>query len=325
MVEAVAVPPVAPQVELDPGLDLFEEIERLKVETDTVLLAHYYQEDDIQDVADFIGDSLDLARKAQSVTRRRILFAGVHFMAETAKILNPDKTVLIPDLRAGCSLAESCPPDQFALFKAEHPDHVVVTYINCSADIKALSDIIVTSTNAVDIVNSIPTDQPIIFAPDRYLGAWVRKQTGRDMVLWDGSCIVHETFSHKKLVQLKMRHPEARTIAHPECPENILNEADFIGSTRKLLNFVSSDPSRAFIVVTEPGIMHQMKKNEPEKTFIPALSEDETCNCNNCPFMKMNTLEKVYHTLLAGQPEIVMDEDLRRRAEKPLLAMLARS
>lgn len=319
------VPVVAPETPVDPSLDLFAEIERLKKETDTILLAHYYQEGDIQDLADFIGDSLDLARRAQAVTHQRILFAGVHFMAETAKILNPSKTVLIPDLRAGCSLAESCPPDAFAKFKAEHPDHVVVTYINCSADIKALSDIIVTSTNAVDIVNSISEDQPIIFAPDRYLGGWVMKQTGRDMVLWNGSCIVHETFNHKKLVDLKVRNPQAKVVAHPECPEVILNEAHFVGSTRKILNFVSDDPAEAFIVVTEAGIIHQMKKNEPNKTFIPALNNDESCSCNDCPFMKMNTLEKVYRTLKTGIPELVMDERLRTAAEKPLLAMLARS
>ncbi|MDJ0836884.1 MAG: quinolinate synthase NadA [Acidobacteriota bacterium] len=313
------------RLDIDPTLDLFEEIERLKEETNTILLAHYYQENDVQDVADFIGDSLDLARRAQSVTHSRILFAGVHFMAETAKILNPSKTVLIPDMAAGCSLADSCPPDEFARFKTAHPDHIVVTYINCTAETKALSDIIVTSTNAVDIVKSIPRDQPIIFAPDRYLGAWVSKQAGRDMVMWDGSCIVHETFSHKELVRLKVEHPHAGVVAHPECPEAILGEADFVGSTRKLLNFVSDDPRDTFIVVTEPGIIYQMQKNEPGKTFIPALSEDESCNCNNCPFMKLNTLEKVYLTLKTGGPEIVMDERLRRRAERPLLAMLERS
>lgn len=315
----------AAAVEIDPTLDIYEEIERLKRETDTILLAHYYQENEIQDVADFIGDSLDLARRAQKVTRNRILFAGVHFMAETAKILNPSKTVLLPDLRAGCSLAESCPADAFAHFKQRHPDHMVVTYINCTAHIKAMSDIIVTSTNSVDIINSIPKDQPIIFAPDRYLGAWVMKQTGRDMVLWDGSCIVHETFSHKKLVEMKIQYPNAKVVAHPECPENLLNEADFVGSTRKIIQFVSDDPSLSFIVVTEPGIIYQLKKNEPNKTFIPALNEDEHCNCNNCPFMKMNTLEKVYRTLVTGKPELVLEEDLRIRAEKPLLAMLARS
>lgn len=310
---------------IDPGLDLFAEIERLKQETDTVLLAHYYQEDDIQDVADFIGDSLDLARKAQAVTNQRILFAGVHFMAETAKILNPGKTVLIPDLKAGCSLAESCPPDQFRAFKEQHPDHLVVTYINCTADIKALSDIIVTSSNAVDIVNSIPEDQPIIFAPDRFLGAWVQKQAKRDMVLWQGSCIVHETFSHKKLVELRVRHPEAEVVAHPECPEPLLNEADFVGSTKKILKYVQESDAKTFIIVTEPGIIHQMKKNDPDKTYIPALNDDESCSCNLCPFMKLNTLEKVYLTLRDGRPEVDMAEELRLAAEKPLLEMLRRS
>ncbi len=310
---------------IDPGLDLFEEIERLKRETDTILLAHYYQEGDIQDIADFIGDSLDLARRAQAVTHKRILFAGVHFMAETAKILNPSKTVLIPDMAAGCSLADSCPPDRFAAFKAQHPDHLVVSYINCSADIKALSDIICTSTNAVDIVNSIPADKPIIFAPDRFLGAWVQKKAERDMVLWQGSCIVHENFSHKKLIDLKVAHANAKVVAHPECPPDILDEADFIGSTRKILNFVSDDACDTFIVVTEAGIIHQMKKNEPGKTFIPALNDDETCSCNECPFMKLNTMEKVYLALRDGAPEIHMEESLRARAELPLLEMLKRS
>ena len=310
---------------VDSQIDLFEEIARLKEETDTVILAHYYQEDDIQDVADFIGDSLDLARMAQKTSKSRILFAGVHFMAETAKILNPSKTVLLPDMAAGCSLAESCPPDQFAHFKAKHPDHLVVTYINCSADIKAMSDIIVTSSNSVDIVNSIPKDKKIIFAPDRYLGAWVMKQTNREMVLWNGSCSVHETFSHKQLINLRMRNPHAKIVAHPECPEPLLNEAHFVGSTRKILNFISSDDARAYIVVTEPGIIYQMKKNEPEKTFIPALPEDETCSCNNCPFMKLNTLEKVYLALRDGKPELHMQEAQRAAAEKPLLEMLARS
>lgn len=318
-------PVVAPEVALDPTLDLFEEIERLKQETDTILLAHYYQEDDIQDLADFIGDSLDLARRAQKVTQSRILFAGVHFMAETAKILNPSKTVLIPDMRAGCSLADSCPPEAFARFKAEHPDHLVISYINCSADIKAMSDIICTSSNAVDIVNSVPKDRPIIFAPDRFLGAWVMKSTGRDMVLWQGSCIVHETFSQKKLIELKLKHPEAAVVAHPECPEPILLEADFVGSTRRILEFVATDKAESFIVVTEPGIIHQMEKNNPNKTYIPALNDDESCNCNVCPFMKMNTIEKIYRTLKTGMPEIYMDEVTRLRAERSLLEMLARS
>lgn len=305
--------------------DIESEIKRLKQETDIVILAHYYQEDEIQDIADFIGDSLDLARKAQSVTHSQILFAGVHFMAETAKILNPSKRVLVPDMDAGCSLAESCPPNLFATFKANHPDHIVVTYINCTAEIKAMSDIIVTSSNAVDIVNSIPREKPIIFAPDRYLGAWVMKQTNRPMVLWNGSCIVHETFSHKQLVKLKVRYPDARVIAHPECPESILNEADFVGSTKKLLNDVVVQPHQMFIVVTEPGIIHQMKKNAPDKTFIPALSEDETCSCNTCPFMKLNTMEKIQQALRTGKPEVILQEDIRQQAERALLAMLEHS
>lgn len=324
MATTAVLPTQVPEV--DPGLDLFEEIERLKKETDTILLAHYYQEGDIQDIADFIGDSLDLARKAQSVTHKRILFAGVHFMAETAKILNPGKTVLIPDMQAGCSLADSCPPADFAAFKAQHPDHLVVSYINCSAAIKALSDIICTSTNAVKIVNSIPADQKVIFAPDRFLGAWVKKESGReDMVLWNGSCIVHETFSHKKLVEMKVEHPAAKVVAHPECPEAILNEADYVGSTRRLLEYVTDQDVDSFIVVTEPGIIHQMEKLNPNKTFIPALSTEESCSCNTCPFMKMNTMEKVYWALKTGEPEIHMDETLRAAAEKPLLAMLERS
>jgi len=306
-------------------VDLVEEIQILKEETDTVLLAHYYQEDDIQDVADFIGDSLDLARKAQSATQKRILFAGVHFMAETAKILNPGKTVLIPDMEAGCSLAESCPADRFTVFKEKYADHKVITYINCSAEIKALSDIIVTSSNAVKIVQSLPEDQKIIFAPDRYLGSWVMKQTGRDMKLWNGTCIVHESFDFKKLVQLKIQYPEAKVAAHPECPEVILNEADLVGSTRRILEYVQKNPAKQFIIATEPGIIHQMKKVAPDKEFIPALGSDETCSCNICPFMKLNTLEKIHSALLTGQPEITMDEELRKRAERPLLEMLNRS
>lgn len=319
------VAPVAPEVAIDPRVDIFEEIDRLKKETDTIVLAHYYQEDDIQDLADFIGDSLDLARRAQNVTQSRILFAGVHFMAETAKILNPSKTVLIPDMRAGCSLADSCPPDAFAKFKQAHPDHIVISYINCSAAIKAMSDIICTSSNAVDIVNSIPKDQPIIFAPDRFLGAWVMKSTGRDMVLWEGSCMVHETFSQKRLIELKITHPDAAVVAHPECPEPILREADFVGSTKKILNYVATHDAQKFIVVTEPGIIHQMRKNNPDKIYIPALGDDESCNCHICPYMKMNTLEKIYRTLKAGLPEIHMDEATRLAAEKSLLEMLARS
>jgi quinolinate synthase len=305
--------------------DIIEEILELKKTTDTVLLAHYYQDDDIQDIADFIGDSLDLARKAQNVKQSRILFSGVHFMAETAKILNPEKTVLIPDMEAGCSLAESCPPAPFAAFKQKYADHMVVTYINCSSEIKALSDIIVTSSNAVKIVESIPETQKIIFAPDKYLGEWVQKQTRREMRLWNGTCIVHESFNLKKLIELKMKYPEARVVAHPECPADTLNEADFIGSTRKILNFVEADPAQTVIVVTEPGIIHEMKKLAPGKTFIPALNNDDSCSCNVCPFMRLNTLGKIHSALTTGQPEILMDEAIRKRAEKPLLEMLKKS
>lgn len=309
---------------IDPRLDLFEEVERLKKETDTIILAHYYQEEDIQDIADFIGDSLDLAKKAQSTTQQQILFAGVHFMAETAKILNPTKTVLIPDLKAGCSLADSCKPEMFGRFIQKYPDHLVLSYINCTAEVKAMSDIIVTSSNAVDIVNSLPIDQKIIFAPDQYLGKWVMQQTGREMVLWQGSCIVHETFSYKELIKLKVKFPEAKIIAHPECPEHLLKESDFIGSTKQLLHFISHDSSEAFIVLTEPGILYQMKKNEPNKRFIEVFNET-TCSCNTCPYMKLNTLEKVYLSLKQGNYQINLHETLRKKAEKALLNMLDRS
>ena len=313
------------QIDINPALDLFEEIEKLKRKTDTVILAHYYQNEDIQDIADFIGDSLDLAKKAQKTSQKQILFAGVHFMAETAKILNSRKTVLIPDINAGCSLADGCQPEPFSRFVENYPDHIVLSYINCSAEIKALSDIIVTSSNVVKIVQSIPPDQKIVFAPDQFLGKWVMKQTARNMVLWKGSCIVHETFSQKELLKLKLRHPKAKVVAHPECPESILNMADFVGSTKKILNFVSSDSAYTYIVVTEPGIIYQMKKNDPEKEFIPALTDDETCSCNECPYMKLNTLEKIYLGIKNTQPEILMDEKLRSGAETPLLEMLARS
>lgn len=313
----------AQSIEATKNIDLFDEIERLKRETNTVILAHYYQEEDIQDVADFIGDSLDLARKAQQATQDRILFSGVHFMAETAKILNPTKTVIIPDMDAGCSLADSCPPKDFKAFIDQYPDHLVVSYINCTAEIKAMSDIIVTSSNAVKIVNSIPKDQKIIFAPDKYLGAWVKKQSGRDdIILWQGTCIVHENFSHRRLIELKVKNPDAAIIAHPECPEELLNEAEFIGSTKKLLDYVSSNTAQKFIVLTEEGILYQMQKNEPNKIFIPALPNDESCNCNMCPYMKLNTLEKIYYCMTENEPQIHMSEDIRVQAEKSLLKML---
>jgi quinolinate synthase len=308
-------------IEIDPRLDLFAEIQRLKKVKNAVLLAHYYQEPDIQDVADYIGDSLGLARQAEKTKADMIVFAGVHFMAETAKILNPTKKVVIPDLKAGCSLSDSCPPPLFAKFREEHPDHVVISYINCSAGIKALSDVICTSSNAVAIVNSFPPEQKIIFAPDKNLGAYINKVTGRNMLLWNGACMVHEIFSMEKISRLKMRHPEAKLIAHPECEEPVLKLADFIGSTTQLLKYTESDPSKVFIVATETGILHQMEKNSPDKTFIPA-PPDNACACNDCPHMKLNTLEKLYLCMEYEQPEIIMDEALRLAAKKPIDRML---
>ena len=308
-------------IEIDPRLDLFAEIQRLKKEKNAVLLAHYYQEADIQDVADYIGDSLGLARQAEKTQADMIVFAGVHFMAETAKILNPTKKVVIPDLKAGCSLSDSCPPPLFAKFRKEHPDHVVVSYINCSAGIKALSDVICTSSNAVAIVNSFPPEQKIIFAPDKNLGAYINKVTGRNMLLWNGACMVHEIFSMEKISRLKMRHPEAKLIAHPECEEPVLKLADFIGSTTQLLKYTETDPSQVFIVATETGILHQMEKNSPDKIFIPA-PPDNACACNDCPHMKLNTLEKLYLCMEYEQPEIIMDESLRLAAKKPIDRML---
>jgi quinolinate synthase len=308
-------------VQVDPRLDLFAEIRRLKKEKNAVLLAHYYQEPDIQDVADYIGDSLGLARQAEKTKADMIVFAGVHFMAETAKILNPSKKVVIPDLKAGCSLSDSCPPPLFKKFREEHPDHVVVSYINCSAGIKALSDVICTSSNAVAIVNSFPKDQPIIFAPDKNLGAYINKVTGCNMLLWNGACMVHEIFSMEKIQRLKLRHPEAKLIAHPECEEPVLKLADYIGSTTQLLKYTETDPSTSFIVATETGILHQMEKNSPDKTFIPA-PPDNACACNDCPHMKLNTLEKLYLCMEYEEPEIIMDEELRLAAKKPIDRML---
>ena len=310
--------------EIDPTLDLFEEIERLKEEKNAVLLAHYYQEADIQDIADYIGDSLGLARQAAETEADIIVFAGVHFMAETAKILNPAKKVLLPDLNAGCSLADACPADAFAAFKAQYPDHIVVSYINCTAATKALSDIICTSSNAEHLIRQIPEDQGIIFAPDKNLGRYLMRETGRDMVLWDGVCIVHETFSEEKLVRLKVRHPEAPVLAHPECEEAVLRHADFIGSTSNIRRFARESEKDTFIVATEEGILHQMKKDNPEKTFIPAPPESG-CACNQCPHMRLNTIEKLYLCLKHEAPEITMDEDVRRRALQPIERMLAMS
>jgi quinolinate synthase len=305
----------------DPTLDLFAEIERLKKEKKMVLLAHYYQDADIQDAADFIGDSLGLAQQAAKTDAEIIVFAGVHFMAETAKILNPHKKVLLPDLRAGCSLADSCPPDAFAAFKVQHPDHIVISYINCTADIKALSDIICTSSNAEQIVNSLPPEQKIIFAPDRNLGGYLNKKTGRNMVLWNGACMVHEIFSLEKIARLKQQHPEAKFIAHPECEAAVLEIADFIGSTTALLNFTKKDSATSYIVGTETGILHQMEKSSPEKTFIPA-PPNNSCACNDCPHMKLNTLEKLYVCMQYELPEVTMTPELIEKSAKPINRML---
>ena len=306
-------------------LDFNSEILKLKNDLNAVILAHYYQESEIQDIADFVGDSLELAKKAKSTSADVIVFAGVHFMAETAKILNPDKLVLLPDLEAGCSLAEGCPANEFEAFRKKHPDHIAITYINCSADVKALSDIICTSSSAEKIINQIPKDQPILFSPDRNLGKYLIKKTGRKMLLWDGSCIVHETFSERKIIDLKIKYPKAKLISHPECEEPILMHSDFIGSTSKLLSFVQEDSANQFIVATETGIIHQMKKAAPQKEFIPAPPEDDTCSCNECPYMKLNTLEKLYLCMKNKYPEINMDEEIRKRALLPIEKMLAMS
>ena len=308
-------------VAVDPSLDLFGEIEKLKKEKNAIILAHYYQEPDIQDVADFIGDSLGLSQKAQSTEADIIVFAGVHFMAETAKILNPNKKVLLPDLNAGCSLSDSAPPPLFKIFKDKHPDHLVITYINCSAGMKALSDIICTSSNAQKIVESLPREQKIIFAPDKNLGAWINKQTGRNMLLWNGACMVHEIFSMEKITKLKVRHPFAKVIAHPECEEPVLALADYIGSTTGILKYAENSDAKEFIVVTESGILHQMQKKSPHKTFIPAPPQN-LCACNDCPYMKLNTLEKLYLCMKYETPEITMNEDLRIAAKKPIERML---
>lgn len=308
-------------VYIDPTLDLFAEIETLKKEKNAVILAHYYQEADIQDIADYIGDSLGLAQEAEKTNADMIVFAGVHFMAETAKILNPTKKVVIPDFKAGCSLSDSCPPPLFKKFKDQHPDHVVVSYINCSAGIKALSDVIVTSSNAKIIVESFPKDQKIIFAPDKNLGAYINKVTGRDMLLWNGACMVHEIFSLEKITKLKQQHPDAKLISHPECEEPLLQISDFVGSTTGLLKYTMQDSAQTYIVATETGILHQMEKASPGKIFIPA-PPDNACACNDCPHMKRNTLEKIYLCMKYEMPDIIMDEALRIAAKKPIDKML---
>lgn len=307
-----------------PNLDLEEEIKILKKKLNAVILAHYYQESEIQDLADYIGDSLQLSQQAAETKADVIVFAGVHFMAETAKILNPGKQVLIPDLNAGCSLAEGCPADLLFKFRQRYPDHILISYINCSAEVKAISDIICTSSNAVKIVNQIPENQKIIFAPDKNLGKYVMRKSGREMVLWQGACIVHETFSERKITKLKFENPGALIIAHPECEEAVLLNADFIGSTSGLLNFVSDSKSESFIVATEPGIIHQMKLKNPGKKFIPAPPESN-CNCNECPYMKLNTLEKLYQCMKSRTPEILLSDDLIRKAYIPLKRMLEMS
>ena len=301
--------------------DLFAAIEELKRELNAVILAHYYQDPDIQDIADYIGDSLGLSQKAAATNADVIVFAGVHFMAETAKILNPDKLVLLPDLEAGCSLADSCPPQEFAAFKADRPNHLVVSYINCTAEIKAMSDIICTSSNAVKIVQQIPEEQPIIFAPDKNLGRYVMEQTGRDLVLWEGACIVHETFSEKKIIELKIEHPKAEIIAHPECEQVVLRHANYIGSTTALLKYSQQSSSEEFIVATEPGIIHQMQKQTPNKYFIPAPATNN-CACNECPYMRLNTLENLYLAMKNKTPEITIPEQIQVAALRPIQRML---
>jgi len=310
------------QAKIPENINLVEEIARLKREKNAILLAHYYQQPEIQDIADFIGDSLELSRQAAKTDAAVIVFCGVHFMAETAKILSPEKKVLLPDLNAGCSLADSCPEDLFKRFIKKYPDHLVISYINTSAKIKALTDIVCTSSNAAKIVNSLPEDQKIIFAPDKNLGNYINSITGRKMVIWNGACHVHERFSLEKIMQLKEKHPDAKIIAHPECEKPVLIVADFIGSTAALLKFSTNDTCMEYIVATESGILHQMRKKSPEKLFIPAPPNDSTCACNDCNFMKLNTLRKVYLCLEYEKPEIIIEEELRKRAEKPILKML---
>ncbi|UII27526.1 quinolinate synthase NadA [Fulvivirga maritima] len=311
-------------IKVDEELDLVAEIQKLKKEKNAVILAHYYQEAIIQDIADYLGDSLALAKKAAQTDAETIVFAGVHFMAETAKIINPDKKVLLPDLKAGCSLADSCPPDEFKKFIDQHPDHIVITYINCSAEIKTLSDITCTSSNAVQVIESIPKDQPIIFAPDKNLGKYLIKETGRDMLLWDGSCMVHEAFSIERLLDLHKKHPKAKIIAHPESEEPLLKTAQFIGSTAQLLKFVKEDAGEEFIVATEAGILHQMAKEVPNKILIPAPSnEDNTCACSECAYMKLNTLEKLYLCMKYESPEITLSEEVIEKGRRPIERMLS--
>ncbi len=306
---------------MTPSNNIIEQIQKLRKEKNAVLLAHYYQIPEIQDLADFVGDSLALSQEAYKTKAKIIVFAGVHFMAETAKILNPDKKVLLPDLEAGCSLADSCPPDQFDRFRKEHPDHVVISYINCSAAIKAMSDVICTSGNAVKIVESFPKDQPIIFAPDKNLGGYINSITGRNMLLWDGTCEVHDIIQAEAIIKLKEENPDAKLIAHPECRAVILQLADYVGSTNGMLNFTKTDLSKKFIVATETGILHQMKKDSPNKVFL-IVPTDKTCSCNDCPYMKLNTLPKLLNCLKNESPEIILSSELIEKARKPILRML---
>jgi quinolinate synthase len=303
---------------------LIAEIELLKQQRNAVVLAHYYQSPEIQDIADFIGDSLELSRQAANTSADVIVFCGVHFMAETAKILSPEKTVVIPDIDAGCSLADDCPADEFASFRQQHPDHLVVSYINCTAAVKAQSDLICTSSNAVDLVNQLPKDRPILFAPDQNLGRWVQRQSGRDLTLWAGSCIVHETFSEEAVIQMKLEYPVAEVIAHPECQENLLDLANFIGSTSKLLSYTETSDTETFIVLTEPGIIHQMQQRVPQKTLLEVPGLDG-CSCNACPYMRLNTLQKLHDCLSTLEPAIEMEESLRIKAFLPMKKMLEMS
>jgi len=315
--------PATPLV--DPSLDLVAEINRLRKEKNAVILAHYYQDPDIQDIADFVGDSLDLSRKAAATDADMIVFSGVRFMAETAKILSPQKKVVLPDMDAGCSLEDSCPEDEFRKFREQHPDHISLTYINCSTEVKALTDIIVTSSNAEYIIDQIPEDQPILFAPDRHLGGYIARKTGRKMTLWPGTCIVHERFSERELIKLQAQYPDAPVAAHPECPDHILDHADHVGSTSSILKFVTESDADTFIIATEPHIIHQMERAAPNKTFIGAPGADGNCNCNMCPYMALNTMEKLYLALRDETPEVLIDEEMRLKALKPLERMLEMS
>lgn len=325
MINTVTLPAAGAKTlaDIDPTLDLEVEIDRLRKEKNAIILAHYYQDGEIQDLADFVGDSLDLSRKAAATDADMIVFAGVRFMAEVAKILSPEKTVVIPDAEAGCSLEDSCQAEAFKAWRDAHPDHISLTYINCSAEVKALSDVIVTSSSAEHIINNLPKDQPILFAPDRHLGAYLKRKTGReDMVLWPGTCIVHEQFSAREITRMQSNHPGALVAAHPECPESILEVSDYVGSTSGILKYVHESPATEFIVATEQHIIHQMQKDTPSKTFLAAPGADGGCDCGSCPFMALNTIEKLYLAMVNEAPGIVLPEDLRLRALKPLERML---